>query len=322
MSQTILHNIDSYQRISQKISRNLYALFILWLTIHLALVGIFYLLDALLGTGLSAAIKNQIQERLIRVTTENINEDREKRIRKTTRLGKEDSKGRGALTKRKGVNALTPYLNFQRPLVSQRTSALNKKGQNQKKPSKSDKLIVSSGGRVSISFAPDVASRDSGARMLDRNTGTFSKKQSFRIPEHYRFRKKFALNISNDSRDFSFNTLKYPDYKYFQDMKKKIQMNWNRNVPAGGMYLGSMNQAYYPGLSRVVSFKPGNTQIAFGINRAGKIFDIKILKKHPSKIITESCFKAIEDSREFGPLPESIKGDQLIIPLNFIYNLY
>jgi hypothetical protein len=298
----------------------------LWLFINALLVVIVLLLSYINGIALFADREMDLTEknRLLRVTTENINEDQKRNLNKVTRLSKEDSSGKGALTKNKGVNALTPFFDFQKPSASIMTRTQD---ESQAKPDKlrrdqdkSEKFLSSDKGRVALSFVRE-AYNSSSSPTFKFSKARQSEKRKFMIPEHYRFKKDLALNISNDGKNFSFNTMKYPDYKYFQDMIKKIQKNWERNAPPGGMYMGDYNAAYYPGLSRVISFKPGSTLIVFSIDRQGKIIDIKILNRHSSRIITESCFKAIEDSREFGPLPKSIKEEYLIIPLNFIYNI-
>lgn len=321
MNSEAIQNIFDYQESARRISRNLYTCFLMLYAIHTVIVGIFFLLKYLLGDDFLKKAVPGVTARIVRVTTENINEDKKRNLKKISRLSKEDSSGKGRITKKKGENVLSRFFEFQKPQIAQNfkpAGIYSEKDNRGKKGRMEDKVITSEKGMVTLSFIKPSSEKN---KFIYKNRFHRVNKR-FKIPEHYRFQKKFALNISNDRRNFSFNTIKYPDYKYFQEMKKKIQRNWFRNAPPGGMFLGNLDQYYYPGLSRVVSFKPGNSLIVFAINRQGKIQDIKILKRHPSGIITESCFKAIEDSREFGPLPESIKEDFLVIPMNFIYSIY
>ncbi len=266
----------------------------------------------------------QKDEFLLRVTTENINEDNKRQISPITRLSKKDSEGKGALTQQKGINYLSPFLDFllgkNQPETMKKTS--KKKNDNKTKNNnqqKNSRLLTTEQSDFIISLLDPAQLWQRPPATIHSKNSLASRKNAIKIPEFYRFKPQMALNLSNDNRPFSFNTIKYPDYKYFQNMKKKIQENWFRNMPAGGLYLHDLDSGFYPGLNRVISFKSGVTRIAFALDRQGKIRDIRIMEQHPSPIMTKSCYLAIADSKEFGPLPESVKGERLIIPFQFIY---
>ena len=255
---------------------------------------------------------------MLHVTTENINEDDKRKITQVTRLGKRDSKGKGALTKEKGLNYLSPFIDFNVGSQSRKSSNTSKpvkmKDLN-KKMAKGEKILQSQSGHVLLSLLDWNAM----SRQTNRSAFRRASRGRYKIPEHYRFNSNYALNISNDKRKFSFNTIKFPDYKYFQDMKRKIRDNWIRNMPAGGLYIHDLDSSFYPGLNRVVAFKSGVARIAFSLDRTGKVRDIRVMERHASPILTNSCYQAIVDSKNFGPLPKAIKGERLIVPFQFIY---
>jgi outer membrane biosynthesis protein TonB len=257
----------------------------------------------------------------LRVTTENINEDQKRKITPTTRLSKKDSQGKGKITRRKGLNYLSPHIDFE---LGQKGAQQQKADQSQKDKPKAEKdnkenqeLLSTPQGHFTLALIDEQELRR--ARALPSRDKQQRGKSSYKIPEFYQFKKKMALNISNDNRNFSFNTARYKDYKYFQDMKRKIQKNWRRNMPSGGFSFNSLDSGFYPGYNQVIPFKSGSAKIAFLIDRQGKIRHIKILHKHPSPTMTQSCYQAIADSKGFGPLPDSINKEKLIIPFQFIY---
>ncbi len=332
MSKFVQNHIIMFAEQHKAISSAFMLQLLIWSLLHAALIILLVVLREKYS-GKQAIDALRKTDKILRVTTENINENKQKKIEPQSRLSKEHSTGQGALTQKKGVNVLSPFFDFSllqlySPGNSEARSSRGTQKETVKKREERSQRDKRSGEQKILSvqeshfqlsiMQPQERDQDfdgSGAHAATRQT-------LLRIPEHYRFREEFALNIANDGKPFSFNTIRYQDYKYFESMKKKIAANWRRNAPAGAMFLGDFNSVYFPGMNRIISIKNGTARIAFLLNRQGKVIDIKILSRHPSDIMTQACYKAIEDSREFGALPASIPDEILVIPFQFIYMNY
>lgn len=335
---------DSYASHTKKVEQvyiSFWMQFAIWLFLHsLAIFLIILSQDIKLSREGNPDDTVKSEEISLRATTANKDEDNKRKIDKHTRLSEKNSEGKGALTKRKGANALSPFFEFQDPVVQQSrdgkaktrgekvesVKAKNREEKRQKEKETSadqiEKMLSADKSHFNLQIVDSVTMLD--RRFLANPDQDISSRASlFKIPEHYRFQREFALNLSNDNRSFSFNTIRYKDYEYFEKMKRKIAYNWRRNAPTGAFFLGDVNHhVYYPGMNRIITIKNGTARLAFLINRDGKVLDIKVLQRHPSDILTQSCYKAIEDSKGFGPLPDSIKEETMIIPFAFIYRNY
>jgi TonB family protein len=55
------------------------------------------------------------------------------------------------------------------------------------------------------------------------------------------------------------------------------------------------------------------------MNRQGDVVEVEILDSMGNKSLDGSCLDAIRYSKNFGPVPDDIKGDHVLIPFIFGY---
>ena len=133
-----------------------------------------------------------------------------------------------------------------------------------------------------------------------------------------------ALFYSSDGR-FSFNTVKFKDFKYFKNMKDKIASNWYPPLMANSIVQGynPLSGEYAPGYTRIMAIPSQEVKMVFVLNKKGDIIHIQILDSLGNKPLNASCYDAIRLSKSFGPVPKDLfKGEVLVIPFIFGYYVY
>ncbi len=233
----------------------------------------------------------------------NINQDDRSIINRKTLLSDRDSSAKGYITRDKGDRWLNNSLDFSMRRGSRRAG-------------KSRRDIYSSRSREKILLADNtevvvsIMKYDLGGFSFfgDEGEGDFN-----RIPDRYNFSRKNAIFYSNDGR-FSFNTKKFKNFKYFKDMKDKIASNWFppliANVAIGG---------YAPGRFRIMAIPSQEVKLYFTMNRRGDVLDVVIVESLGNRSLDSSCTDSIRFSKNFGAVPDDIKGSVIIIPFIFGY---
>ena len=241
----------------------------------------------------------------------NINEDDRRVVTPETLLSEKDSAAKGYVTKKAGGRWLNNSLD----------SALSRRPR------------AGKGGRAAASGAPgaDAHVRRFGdadvRRAYRQHRGRPATKEAFRrgqIPDKNDVTRENALFYTNDGR-FSFNTVKFKDFKYFRDMKNKIASNWYPPDAANSIVQGynPLSGEYAPGYTRIMAIPSQEVKMVFVLNREGDIIHIQILDSLGNKSLNASCYDAIRLSKSFAPVPkDQLKGDVLVIPFIFGYYVY
>jgi hypothetical protein len=97
-------------------------------------------------------------------------------------------------------------------------------------------------------------------------------------------------------------------------MKQKIAGNWHPPVMANSLTTG-----YTPGRVRVKIMDSEEIKTYFILNRNGDVQKVVLLDTRGNKSLHESCVDAIKHSKNFGPVPDEIKGEVIVIPFIFGY---
>jgi TonB family protein len=233
----------------------------------------------------------------------NINEDHVKAYTKTTLLSDKDSSARGHITSEKGDRWLNNSLEF----VLRKGQRGRKQQESAKQQKKRDeKLLLTQLNEIAVflshyNYAPFSQWGEGGIGDLtaipDRNNITFNN----------------AIFYSNEGH-FSFNTRMYKNAKYFMNMKKKIASNWYPPIIANAIIPG-----YAPGYMRIQAIQSQYVKLYFIMDRDGNVLDTKIVDSLRHKVLDDSCLDAIRLSRTFGPVPEDIPGEKIIIRFIFGY---
>ncbi len=233
----------------------------------------------------------------------NINEDNVKAYTRTTLLSDKDSSARGHITSEQGDRWLNNSLEF----VLRKGQRGNKREEGTSRQKKRDeKLLLTQQNEVAVflahyNYAPFSQWGEGGTGDMtaipDRNNITFQN----------------AIFYSNEGH-FSFNTRMYKNAKYFMNMKKKIASNWYPPIIANAIIPG-----YAPGYMRIQAIQSQYVKLYFIMDREGNVLDTKIVDSLRHKALDDSCLDAIRLSRTFGPVPEDIPGEKIVIRFIFGY---
>ncbi len=229
----------------------------------------------------------------------NINQDDTRVIDRNTLLSDRDSSARGYITKKKGNRWLNNSMDF-------RFGQRGDQGRVRGGPGGSaDKKKVDS---VEYETPVTIAHAD-----YKRDTGSGSSMEGFAIPDKNDVTMDNALYYDNN-KVFSYNTAKFKDFSYFRAMKNKIASNWYppmmANVRIGG---------YAPGSMRIMAIPSQRVKLYFVMNRAGDVIKVEILDSLGNNALDSSCIDAIKMSKNFGQVPDDMKGEQIVIPFIFGY---
>jgi hypothetical protein len=250
----------------------------------------------------------ELRERLFggRDIIVNINQDDQSIINRKTLLSDRDSSAKGYITRDKGDRWLNNSLDFSMRRGSRRAG-------------KSTRDIYSSRGRDKILLADDTEVVVSIMKYdLDGFNlfGDEGEKDFNRIPDRYNMSRKNSIFYSNDGR-FSFNTKKFKNFKYFKDMKDKIASNWYPPLIANAAIGG-----YAPGRLRIMAIPSQEVKLYFTMNRRGDILDVVVVESLGNRSLDSSCVDSIRFSKNFGAVPDDIKGGIIVIPFIFGYFVY
>jgi TonB family protein len=241
----------------------------------------------------------------------NINQDNISDVNKYTLLSDKDSRAKGYLTKQKGDNWLNNSLKFsikKGGLLAGKTSTVSSN-----KGSK-EKLLLSKNDELSITLLPE-------DKFYSSTKGHSGETEWTRIPDKKGVNLKNAIFYSI-SGNFSFNTKKFKNFKYFHNMKNKISKHWyppvnaNTILPQGGSRLSG---DYTPGYTRVMVIPSQLVKMYFVLDRKGIVKKTVIVESMGNKSLDDSCLEAIQNSKNFGPVPEDLKGENIVIPFIFGY---
>jgi TonB family protein len=236
----------------------------------------------------------------------NINQDDQSVINRKTLLSDRDSSAKGYITRDKGDHWLNNSLDF-----------LMRRGS--RRAGKGTRDINSSGSRDRILLADDTEVVVSIMKYdLDGFNffGDEGEEDFNRIPDRYNFSHMNAIFYSNDGR-FSFNTKKFKNFKYFKDMKDKIASNWYPPLIANAAIGG-----YAPGRLRIMAIPSQEVKLFFTMNRRGDVLDVVIVESLGNRSLDSSCVDSIRFSKNFGEVPDDIKGGVIVIPFIFGYYVY
>ncbi len=110
----------------------------------------------------------------------------------------------------------------------------------------------------------------------------------------------------NNAGDISLATIPEPYAAYFLNMEKKIGENWQQFFPIF---------QYFNGI-----IKSGDVVVTFWIDEQGNVLNPAVIKSYGYTSLDEACLNAVSYSKNFGPLPESIRKNKYIkIDFTFIY---
>jgi hypothetical protein len=243
----------------------------------------------------------------------NINQDDRRVVTPETLLSDRDSAAKGYITKKTGNRWLNNSLDFR---VLKGSKAQGRGEKSAASGSGRDRVMVSDDSEMTA-----VIERNDGAGSQAGNYGIFDETL---IPDKNDVNRENALFYSSDGR-FSFNTVKFKDFKYFMDMKSKIASNWYPPLMANAIISGynPFSGAYTPGTTRIMAIPSQEVKMVFVLNKKGDIIHIQILDSLGQKPLNASCYDAIRLSKSFGPVPkDQLKGDVLVIPFIFGYYVY
>lgn len=238
----------------------------------------------------------------------NINQDDKRIVDKRTLLSDRDSSARGYITKDKGDRWLNNSLEFKL-----------KKGSS---GSESGRRVVSQGKEKFIlnDLSEVVMNISRPWERARSSAGSGGAAYQVTIPDKNSVTRQNAIYYSNDGM-FSFNTAKFKNFEYFRQMKNKIASNWHPPAMANAIIRGynPVTGAYAPGSMRIMAIQSQQVKLYFIMDRNGDVLEVKILDSLGNKSLDSSCLDAIRYSKNFGSVPDNIKGEQVLIPFIFGY---
>lgn len=236
----------------------------------------------------------------------NINQDDRRVVDRRTLLSDRDSSAKGYITREKGDRWLNNSLEFR-----------VKKGSSGEDGSKrivkegKEKFILNDDSEIVVSL---------NKPWIKPQAGSGGTSYEVAIPDKNNVTRQNAIYYSNDGM-FSFNTAKFKNFEYFRRMKDKIASNWYPPAMANAVIRGynPVTGTYAPGSMRIMAIQSQQVKLYFIMNRQGDVVEVKILDSMGNKSLDGSCLDAIRYSKNFGPVPDNIKGDHVLIPFIFGY---
>lgn len=231
----------------------------------------------------------------------NINEDNVKAYSRTTLLSDKDSSARGFITREKGDRWLNNSLEF---ILQKGQKGSGKSGSAAQKQRKKEQVLLTRNNEIAIFLSN--YDYNPFSQWGQGGTGDFST-----IPDRYNVTMQNSLFYTNEGH-FSYNTMKFKNAKYFNNMKKKIASNWFPPMIANAIIPG-----YAPGYMRIQAIQSQLVKLYFIMDRRGDVLDVRIVDSLQNPYLDASCVDAIRLSRSFGKVPDDIPGEKVII--NFIF---
>lgn len=235
----------------------------------------------------------------------NINQDDRSIINRKTLLSDRDSTAKGYITRDKGDRWLNNSLDF----TMRRGSRKAGRSRSDMHSSSREKILLADKTEVVVSIMK--YDLDGFNFFGDEGEDNFN-----RIPDRYNLTRKNAIFYSNDGR-FSFNTKKFKNFRYFKEMKDKIASNWFPPLIANAAIGG-----YAPGRVRIMAIPSQEVKLYFTMNRLGDVLNVVIVESLGNRSLDASCVDSIRFSKNFGGVPNDIKGEIIIIPFIFGYFVY
>jgi hypothetical protein len=240
----------------------------------------------------------------------NINQDDKKVVVKETLLSDRDSSAKGFITKKPGDRWLNNSLDF-RLLRGNRG-----RGGPEDAAVRGDKSRMLSSDESEMVVTLDKSASGGGE---EGNHGIFDKSL---IPDRFNVTKENAIFYSNDGR-FSYNTLKFKNFKFFRELKDKIASNWHPPLMANAVLNGynPVTGGYTPGYTRIMLIPSQEVVTVFVLDRNGEVIQAKLLDSMGNKFLDKACMDAITLSKNFGKVPTELlqQGGVLVIPFIFGY---
>jgi TonB family protein len=227
----------------------------------------------------------------------NINQDDTRSITKRTLLSDRDSTARGKITDKRGDRWLNNSLVFRLPSGTRETGKTSQRGH-------SDNLLLTGESDISISIERGGNSGSSGEQ---------GDTAEVKIPDKNDVTMENSIYYSNTGT-FSFNTAKFKQFHYFRKMKDRIASNWFPPLMANSQLLG-----YAPGRTRIMAIQNQRVKLYFVMNRNGDVESVAVLDSMGNAVLDRSCVEAVQMSKTFGPVPEEITGEKIVIPFIFGY---
>ncbi len=256
----------------------------------------------------------------------NINPDNKIVETSHTMLSDVDSTAKGFLTKEKGDNWLNNALNFS---VKKGGGEVTE-SETQKKSDSSLLLSEESSVEIALFKEPlNINEQKIGEKKIKKDTAKKSENKSeiigdaewISIPDKKGVTLQNAIYYSNSGK-FSFNTKKFNNFDYFYKMKSKIASNWFPPIIANSMMPNRVDPKtnyYTPGSTRVLMIPSQEVKLYFTLNRNGDVMDIVVLESLGNTSLNGSCIDAVRNSKTFGPVPDDIDGETIVIPFIFGY---
>ncbi len=241
----------------------------------------------------------------------NINEDERKVTDRSTLLSEKDSAAKGYLSREKGDHWLNNSLDFR---LRQGKARLGRTASHSADTRNDSALLLSNNTEVVISLLK----QDFGSVLGDEGDREFTT-----IPDKNDFSRKNAIFYSNDGR-FSFNTMKFKNFRYFKEMKDKIAAHWFPPLLANSVIRGydPITSAYTPGRLRIMAIPNQEVKLYFTMDRAGVVLDVVIVDSMGNRVLDSSCVEAVRMSKSFGKVPDDLAGKVIVIPFIFGYYIY
>jgi hypothetical protein len=244
----------------------------------------------------------------------NINQDNRRVVTPETLLSDKDSSAKGFITRKAGNRWLNNSLDFQ----------VLKGSRGKGKGEERSVTIRESREKILLSDSSEVVAIIDRSNSTGAEAGNHGLFDEVLIPDKNDVTRENAIFYTNDGR-FSFNTVKFKNFKYFKNMKDRIASNWFPPLMANAIIHGynPLTGGYTPGVTRIMAIPSQEVKTVFVLNKEGDIIHIQILDSLGNKPLNESCYDAIRLSKSFGPVPKDLlKGDVLVIPFIFGYYVY
>jgi len=261
----------------------------------------------------------------IRDVIVNINEDDQSVESPYTLFSERSSSARGHMSEQKGDT----WLNNSQTFTAPRTSS----SQNKERSGALPRLLYTKENatfKVSLVEPQDVTNpiielakeaeqikqRSENKEQLvtaTQDVPAFEQSEWTKIPDRKGMTLENAIYLTSD-REFSFNTKKFEDFEYFRNMKQKIGNHWYPPT------LANMRHYYAGGYTQSRLIASQEVYLYFIMNRAGDVLSVTLVDSRGNQYLNQSCIDAVANSKNFGPVPDSIEGEKIVIP--FIFGFY
>jgi hypothetical protein len=241
----------------------------------------------------------------------NINQDDKRVVVRETLLSDRDSSAKGFITKKQGDRWLNNSLDF-RLLRGNRG-----RGGSGDAALRSNKSRILSSDESEMVVTLDKSTSGGGE---EGNHGIFDKSL---IPDRFNVTKENAIFYSNDGR-FSYNTLKFRNFKFFKELKDKIASNWHPPLMANAVLQGynPITGGYTPGYTRIMLIPSQEVVTVFVLDKNGEVIQAKLLDSMGNRYLDKSCMEAITLSKNFGKVPKELLQEGKVLVVPFIFGYY